>query len=269
MPKDKTEITDAQQEEEGIEESEQSSEANQEASTDTTEAEKEEETPKTEPETGEEEKSEAEEKSEKEESFDQKVNRLVQSRSDKLMKPLRAELDQLRKDKETLTAQVNEKSYDRAIESIYGEEVEKEGEETAAKRKTDRQNWKKAVLEYQQGKGYVEKTKPELEQKETILNFVERDQKAREEIYKLLFPEDKAKIDQITTLVKRFEKAQDPEDFEIILETIKNELKAKSTKKTFTPDSGHQGGGGADLKGLSPLEKIQRGLKKESKTTGG
>ena len=59
------------------------------------------------------------------------------------------------------------------------------------------------------------------------------------------------------------------EDFEIIIESLKGELKAKSNRKTFTPDSGHQAGGGRDTKNMTADELIDAGLKQKKKKTGG
>ena len=260
MDTDKTENTDALAEEQETEVSEPS-EAEQETSNKNTESEKEEETP--EPEEG------PEETKKEEETFDHKVSRLAKSMADKSLKTYQQKAAEQAKQIETLTAQLNEKTWDKTIEGLFGEESESKGEDTAVKLKAGREELKKQVLEYQKNQAYVNRVKPELEKRESALNFVERDQKARDEVWKLLFPDDSDKVSKVAALVKRFEKAQDMEDFEIIIESLKSELKAKSGKKTFVPDSGNQGGGGSDLKNLSPLEKITRGLKKEIKTIGG
>ena len=173
----------------------------------------------------------------KEETFEEKLNRLAQSKADKSIKTYQKTTEDLRKENETLKTQLNDKTWDRGIQSLFDEESESKGEDEAAKRKAAREDVKKQVLEFQQNRVYVDKAKPELEKRESYLNFVQRDQSAKDEIWKLVFPEDKAKIERVSALVKRFEKAQDQEDFEIILEGIKGELKGKAAPAR-KPDSG-------------------------------
>jgi len=199
----------------------------------------------------------------KEETFEERVNRLAQSKADKAVKTYQKTTEDLRKENETLKSQLNDRTWDRNIQSLFDEESESKGEDEATKRKAAREDVKKQVLEYQQNKAYVDKTKPELEKRESVLNFVERDQKAQNEIWKVIFPEDKAKIERVNALVKRFEKAQDLEDFEIILEGIKGELKGKASPAR-KPDSGRNGGsGGVDLSKLSARELFVLGQKKK------
>jgi len=195
----------------------------------------------------------------KEEPFDAKVKRLAQSIKDKELKPVYKELEDLRKQNKELTTQVTEKTWDRNIANLFDEEKESLGEDEAAQKKAARESVKKQVLEFQQNQAYVKKMKPELEAKETALGLVERDQKAREDIWKLLFPEDGKQVDQVAAVVKKFDKATDWDAYEMIFEGIKETIKSKVPK--YTPDSGRTGASGKDTSKMSPDEKINEGFK--------
>jgi hypothetical protein len=202
------------------------------------------------------------------EDYETKVKRLAQSMKDKEMKSVYQEIENLKKQNKELSTQATEKTWDRGIQSLFDEESESMGEDEAAKRKSAREIVKKQVLEYQQNKAYVDKTKPELEAKYNALSNVERDQQAMRDLWPLLFPEDIKKVEQVNALIKKFEKARDPDEYELILEGIKESLKSKTAK--FKPDSGLQGGGGSDLKTISfnknapsASEMISAGLRKK------
>lgn len=269
MPEDDLmEATDSELE--TTEETSENSEESQETSKDDTEQE---------------EKAETEEPEKEEESIEKQVERLAQSKSDKSMKTYQTKINTLQKQNDELSQQLNEKVWNTGINVLFEEESESKGEEVAATNKTAREEVKKQVLQFQKDKTQIDRIKQQIgnvdltefladlkvntvEEAHNFLSFVKRDQMAREELWKVLFPEDKAKIDKVAGYVKRFEKAQDMDDFETILLNIRGELKNK-TPKQFTPDSSKQEPGGFDLKNLSPKEKIERGLKLEAKRTGG
>jgi len=239
--------------------SETSTEEKQRASTDDTGAE--------EKDTGKSDLKEDQESVETEETIEKRVNgiasRLAKSMTDKAMQKSESRIKELETKLSDTTAQLNDKTWNTGINALFEEESEKDGEEKANKKKAAREEIKKQVVDYQQNKAYVDKMKPELEKRESILNLVQRDQKAMLEVHKLLFADDKAKIDQIQTYLKRFEKVYDEEDMQIMLDTIKAELKAKSAKKQ-TFDSGKQGGGGLDLSKLSARELLELGEKRRT-----
>uniref|UniRef100_A0A6M3IVF4 Uncharacterized protein n=1 Tax=viral metagenome TaxID=1070528 RepID=A0A6M3IVF4_9ZZZZ len=232
-----------------------------------------------EPESTEEETEPEEEKEEKEpeESFEQKLDRLAQAKKDKELKPLYKERDGLRTRVTELEGQLNDKIWDRELQSLFNEDVENLGEDEAEKRKANRAKIAEQVKDFRQKSNSVENTIKKLGNADLdgilkdldVSNLDEginklgvniRDYKARSEVWKLLFPEDKQKVEKVEELVKKFAKAQDPDDFEIILESIKESTKSKQEK--FVPDSGKQAGGKS---GLSGDEAILAGLRKEQK----
>ena len=92
-----------------------------------------------------------------------------------------------------------------------------------------------------------------------------RDFKAQTEVWKMVFPEDKKKVEQVEEYVKKFDKAQDMDDFDIILESIRQSIKAKS--KPFTPDSSKTESSKGQ-RGLSGDAALLAGLEKERKEMG-
>ncbi len=219
---------------------------------------------------------EGKKEAEKEESFEEKLERLAQSKADKSLKTYQTKIDGLSKELTAAKAALNDKVWNRELQTIFGEETEKLGEDEATKRKTDREKIMAQVKEFQQKSAEVEQIKtkignvgidafledlkvPTLEKAVDRLSANLRDYRAKMDVWALLFPEDKAKIQKVTALVKKFEKVQDLEDYDIILEGIKESVKTKP----FVPDSSHSGGGGVDLSKLSPHDLIVLGLKKK------
>ncbi len=201
----------------------------------------------------------------KEESFEDAVKRVAESRAqsiaDKSNKTYQKQTEEMRREIEALKTEVNEKKWDRAINSLFDEESETKGEEEAAKNKAAREAIKNQVLEFHKNEVKVNKTlsligdtniegflkeleQPTLDKAVTFLDSAAKKMKVVNELRKVLFPEDKAKVEKIEEYAKRFDKARDTEDFQIILEGIKAEL--KGGKKKFVPDSGKQGGATGD-----------------------
>jgi len=222
---------------------------------------------------------------EQEESLDQKVNRLAKSIADKSMKTYQAkDAAQSRRIAE-LEAELTSRAFDRDTALYLKDETEELGEDEAAANKTARERVKAKVLEYQKNNATVtallnrigasnlegvnallkELDVENLDKGIAVLNTAHRDQRAMLDVHALLFSEDKAKIEKVKTLVKRFEKANDNEDYEMILEVIKAEIKGTANRQR-KPDSGRNAGsGGLNFRNLSPEEKIARGLKEEMK----
>lgn len=195
------------------------------------------------------EKDKGKEDKEGQETFEEKLDRLAQSKKDKELKPLYKERDELKTENAKLKEQLNDKTWDRTLQGLFNEDVEKLGEDEANKRKADREKVAAQVKEYHQKNTDVEKAKRFYDEQLPKLGMIERNQKAREEVWKIVFSDDKAKLEQANVLVKKFEKAQDMDDFDIILESIKESHKAKS--KPFIPDSG-KGAGSGKKKGRKP-----------------
>lgn len=220
--------------------------------------------------------SEEEEEKEPEETIEEKIDRLAQSKKDKELKSVYKEMDGLKTRNAELEDQLSDKIWDRETQSLFNEDVENLGEEEAQRRKVQREQLKGEVKTFRTNARKVETTLtkigdadmdavlkdlevPNLVEGINKLSFNARNQKAREEIWRLVFPEDKQKVERVTALVKKFEKAQDSEDFEIILEGIKESVKGKS----FIPDSGtRESGRGEKLEGDDALA---RGLELERK----
>ena len=119
-------------------------------------------------------------------------------------------------------------------------------------------------MEFQKNQAKVNKMKPELEAREASLNIVERNHLVRGKLWPLFFPDEKKNLDAYNEAFKKFDKANDPEDVEIILEGIREVLKGKTEK--FVADSSKQDGGGArDLTKLSAKELLLIGEKKSKK----
>ncbi len=229
-----------------------------------------------------EEKKEAEgeegKKEEVEETFEEKLDRLAQSKSDKSLKTYHTKIDGLTKELNTVKAELNDKVWNRELQDLFGEEKESLGEDEANKRKANREKIAAQVKEFQQKSTEVEQVKAKignanldellrdlkvttLEKGVDMLTANLRDYRAKMDVWALMFPEDKAKIQKVAALVKKFEKAQDLEDYDIILEGIKESVKTKP----FVPDTSRSGGGGVDLSKLSPREKIDRGIESAKK----
>jgi hypothetical protein len=158
---------------------------------------------------------------------------------------------------------LNEKAWNKDIADLFDEDSEKLGEEDATKRKSRREDLKKQVLEFNKNADYVKEMKPALEAKQSALEMVERDQMAYKDVWSLLFGEDKAKVEQVEALVKKFAKAKDLDDYELVLEGIKDSLRSKS--KPFKPDSSRQGSGGKSFDDMTTQEKIKYGMEHPDK----
>jgi len=196
----------------------------------------------------------------KEESFEAKLERLSQSKADKANAPLQKANDELRTQVETLTNQVNEKTWDRNMKDLFDEESDDMGIDVATKKKAGREKVREQVLEFQKNSALVNKLKPELEKKETSLNIVERNHLVRDKLWPLFFPEEKKDLDAYNEAFKKFDKANDPDEVETILEVIREGLKVKADK--FVPDSGQQTGNTTqDTSKLTGRQMLERAIK--------
>ncbi len=241
MTQETKEQATSEQEQEGSEESKNVSTENDETSAESTEK-------------------KAEQK-EDEESFEEKIDRLAQSKSDKSLNTLNKTNSEQKARIEALEEEINTASWTGGINSLFTEEAETLGEDKAEKNKTIRRNFAEKEKAYHKNHLKVEKQQAEIDEKLPRLQAVERDQMAKDTVWGLLFPEDKKKVAQVTVLVKKFEKAQDMEDYEIVLEGIKAALRSPA-KKGFVPDSSQSGASGVDISKLSPAEKVTRTLTK-------
>ncbi len=204
-------------------------------------------------------KAEAEEEGEKSEdgveSIENKVTRLAQSMKDKELKPFYVERDGLKTQVAELETQLNDKIWDRHLQSLFNDEVEALGEDEAKIKQSDRQTVAGQVKEYHLKAAQVSKAQEEIDAKLPKLGVIERDQRARNDLWTLIFPEDKAKIARIETYLKRFEKAKDWDDYDLIIEGIKETIKGK--KPPVIPDSS-QSGGGAVTSDKQVMDNYQR-----------
>ena len=222
------------------------------------------------------------------EDIEDKVQRLAQSIADKSTKTITKERDTLRQQIKDLQSQVTEKMMDRGLTELFNEDVENLGEDKAKQKDADRKELVKNVNEYLKNKNSVTQVQEaiktliddigDVSEKwgldadnpvSTIKNLgplanklgaIERNQQARDKLWKLLVPDDNGTMKQVNDLLKKFDKAQDQLHFDVIMQGIEQTLKGKK----FEPDSGKgAGGGGIDLSKLTPIERITRGLKIE------
>lgn len=200
----------------------------------------------------------------KEETLEQKIDRITNSKADKRNAPLQQNNEKLKAEVATLTAQLNEKTWDRNTQDLFDEESESKGEDVALKRKADRDKVKALVLEYHKNSAAVEKLKPELEAKEATLQVAERTQYVRDKFWHLFFPEEKKDLTLYNAAIKKCDRAEDKAEVDEIFEIVREGLRAKSEK--YVPDSGIQGGGGqVDLSKLSSEDRVTRALEKMDK----
>lgn len=179
---------------------------------------------------------------EPEESIEDKVTRLAQSMKDKELKSVYKEMEGYKTKVGELESQLNDKIWDRELQTLFNEDVENLGEDEAKTRKANREKVAEQVREYRLKSAEVEKAKKQLEEQMPKLGIIERTQKARGDLWGLLFPEDKEKVAQLNKLITKFDKAQDWDDYEIIFEGIKATVKGK--ENSFVPDSSKSSGGG-------------------------
>ncbi len=204
----------------------------------------------------------AEKETEPEEDFESKVNRVAQSKADKISVKLTKQRDDIQTKLDEALSSLNEKTWDRGTAELFSENVEKLGEDVAKVKDADLKKMKAQVMEFNQKSVKVEQGIKEMETWQKERGPIERDQKAQIDLWTLVFPEDKKKIDQVNAFIKKFEKAENMDDYEIILEGIKASI--KGNKKPFTPDSSKTvAGGGTDLSKLSARELLELGEKKK------
>lgn len=273
-----TTTTIAEEQETGVSVS-SPSEEEKESSSESTDAEKETE------EAPEPEKPEESEEKKEEESFEDKVRNMATSIAQKSITTYQKKDEEQRDEIANLTAQLNEKIYNLASDDLYGEEVVSLGEEDAAKRKEARVIRNKAVLESQKDGAYVKEQKEllgnvdlgqflkemseyhpvtTLVEAKDYLNLVERDHLVRGKLWPLFFPDEKKNLDAYNAAFKKFEKANDPDEVEIILEGVREGLKGKAKK--YVPDSSLQGpSAGIDLSKKSARELLTIGEQKKNK----
>jgi len=168
-----------------------------------------------------------------EETFEKKVASLAQRIADKSTKTITRQRDEAIAKVTDLEGQLNDKMWNHEINALFGEESDSLGEDVAAKNKANRVKMAASYKDFQQRDTQVKKDKEFYDAQVPKLSVIERNQKAREEVWSLIFPEDKAKIDRAAKLIKKFDKANDWDDFELILEGIKEATKAGS--KPFVP----------------------------------
>ncbi len=229
-------------------------------------------------ESGETEKKEGQESGE--ETFENKVTSLAQKIADKSTQTITKQRDEAAKRVTKLQEELNDKIFTSENEKVFQDEKETLGEDDANKRKTHREHIETLNKDFRQRDTQVKAQMEKLgtanldEVLESLkvsnlsegidkVSFNVRNNKIKEELWTLIFPEDKDKLNQYTKYLKKFDKAHDAEDVELILGGIRETIKAKS--KPFVPDSSAGGGGGEDLSKLSPEELITLGLKKKKK----
>lgn len=195
----------------------------------------------------------------KEEDYEQKVTRLAQAIAAKTTLTLEKQRNEFREKVTELENQLTDKVWDRHLQTLFNDDVDNLGEDDAKIKQTDRQKVAEQVKEFRLKNAQVLKLEAELNEKLPKLGIIERDQKAKNDLWTLIFPEDKGKIDQISSLLKKFERAKDWDDYDLILEGIRETVKGK--RKPFVPDSSQAGGGGSHLSD-SPEDKVTRALEK-------
>ncbi len=256
MPKEKVESATQEQEQDSTQDS--LSQELDKASTGKGEASAESAEKEAEPEGKPKEESEAESE---EEAFEEKVTRLAQSIANKSTKTIEKQRDELKTRVTELEEQLNDRIWDRELQGLFNEDVEKLGEDEAKKKKSNREQIATQVKEFNKGKADVEKAKKYYDEALPRLGAIERNQKARDDVWNLLFSEDKQKLDQANKLIEKLKKAEDPDQYEILFESIKESIKAK--KKPFVPDSGK--GMSGTKKGKRPtLEELQAASPQET-----
>ncbi len=196
-----------------------------------------------------------------EEVFEDKVTRLAQSIANKTTVTLEKQRNELKARVTELEEQLDDRIWDRDLQGLFNEDVEKLGEDEAKNRKEHREKIATQVKAFNKDKNEVEKARKYYDEALPRLGAIERNQKARDDVWNLLFSEDKDKLAQANKLVEKLKKAEDPDQYEIIFESIKETIKAK--KKPFVPDSGK--GMSGPKKGRKPtLEELQAASPQET-----
>ena len=224
---------------------------------------------------------ETDSKPEDEEDIEQKVTRLAQSIAGKTTATLEKQRNELTKRITVLEAELSDKAWDVHLGTLFNEDEGKLGEDEAKKRQKAREEVSKVVKEYKGKSAQVERILaklgdasendidefllnlknpetgkvPNLTQAVNILGANLRDWKAREEVWNLIFPEDKEKVAKVGAYIKKFEKAKDLDDYELIMEGIKETM--RSRREPFVPDSTKSGGGG-ELTDKKIMENYQK-----------
>lgn len=206
-----------------------------------------------------------------EETFDAKLSRMAKSMSDKSIKTYQQKDAEQTKRIQELEEQLDDRLWNLAIDDLFNEESDSEGEEIAQKRKEARQAVQKKYVEFKRNEARINKLMLELDERESTLNDAERTQMAREKYWLALFLEDKKKVEKLNKALEKDKakilKTEDEEDLEIIVESFRSNV--KSGEKKYKPDESRQEGTGIDWTKLSAAEKVARGLEKEKKKTGG
>lgn len=201
------------------------------------------------------------ESEEKEGDFEEKVTRVAQSIADKSTKTITRQRDDLQTKLNETQKQLSDKVWNKGTDDLFNENVENLGEDKAKVKDANLKIMRAQVDEFKEKNTEVNQKYDEIKIWENKKGAIERDQKAQIDLWPLVFSEDKKKIDQINAYIKKFEKAEDMDDYDIIFEGIKETMKAK--KKPFVPDSSTTGGaGGAAYSSDNPAESVNAAFEK-------
>lgn len=207
-----------------------------------------------------------------EEGVEDKITRIAQGIAAKSTLTIEKQRNDAVKRVTELEAQLSDKTWDRHLSSLFNEDVPNIGEEEANVKKSDREKIQGDVKAYKDGAAKVQATLnrigepsaetlgalldalknaetgkvPTLAEAINLLDFNLRDWKVREEVWPLLFPEEKAKMKQFQDILTRFNKAPNMDVYEQIMLGVKETIKGKQTP--FVPDSSQSTGGSASDK---------------------
>lgn len=205
------------------------------------------------------EQTEEEAKPKEGEDFESKVTSLAQKIADKSTNTITKQRDEAAAKVADLEVKLSDKMWNHEINALFGEESENLGEDVAKKNKENRAKMAANYKDFQSRDAEVNKSKAFYDDMTPKLGAIERNQHAREAVWQLLFSEDKAKLAQATALIKKFEKAEDWKDYEIILEGIQGSHKGKP----FEPDGGKTAASGTrKYDPNEPSLTLQDGFKK-------
>jgi len=172
-----------------------------------------------------------------EESLEDKIERIAQSKSDISMKTYQRRLESLQTENDALKDTRTSSIMDARMARLAGEYQSDEGitEAEARKRVVEDKEASELIKTFAKDNAYVTRMKPILEQLESRLQTAERNQGVREKLWLLNFPESKSQLDTMKAQFKKFDKARDWDEVEVLFEGIEAVAKSKGSK--FAPAS--------------------------------
>lgn len=172
-----------------------------------------------------------------EESLEDKIERIAQSKADISMKTYQKRLENLQAENDALKETHTSSILDARMARLAGEYQSDEGitEAEAKKRMAEDKEAGELIKAFAKDNAYVTRMKPVLEELESRLQIAERNQGVREKLWLLNFPDSKKQLDAMKAQFKKFEKARDWDEVEVLFEGMEAIAKSKTGK--FVPAS--------------------------------